>query len=412
MPKNIVILFDGTSNEISRDRTNILRLFGVLKRDEEQIVYYDPGVGTFGAADSWSNAYRKTVEIWGLATGWGIDQNVKEAYRFIVENYRHNPVDAEGHTPDHDRLYIFGFSRGAYTARVLAGFIHALGLMNPYHLNLVDYAYRAYKGIPKAEQHRGGGDFSAKLHKAPSAFEAMRLYERTLQTFRPPIKLLGLFDTVSSVIEAGKWAPQLETLPFTNKNPSVGIVRQAFAIDERRTMFTPLPWTPGQEYWGGPFRPATSAPPQDLKQVWFAGVHGDVGGGYPEAESRQIKIPLVWMIQETKPCGLHYDDDAVDQVVLGKDPSKPYVQPGIGAALHDAMNWAWRLLEYVPRRTPITSWRKRGDTTGIYLPMADHRFIPDGALIHQSVVDRLDENYVGDPYKPPNLPEQYEVEPY
>src|ERR1700761_4944219 len=112
MSKNIVILFDGTSNEISRDRTNILRLFGVLKRDDSQIVYYDPGVGTFGAADSWSNAYRKTIEIWGLATGWGIDQNVKEAYRFIVENYNRGSADADGHSPDHDRLYIFGFSRG------------------------------------------------------------------------------------------------------------------------------------------------------------------------------------------------------------------------------------------------------------------------------------------------------------
>jgi uncharacterized protein (DUF2235 family) len=240
----------------------------------------------------------------------------------------------------------------------------------------------------------------------------MRLYERTLQTFRPPIKLLGLFDTVSSVIEAGKWAPQLETLPFTDKNPSVEIVRHAVAIDERRTMFNPLPWMPGQPYWGGPFRPPTPAPPQDLKEVWFAGVHGDVGGGYPEAESRQIKIPLVWMIRESTPSGLAYDDTAVDQVVLGKDASKPYVQPGIDTPLHDSMNWAWKLLEYLPRRIPATSWRKRGDTTGIYLPMADHRFIPDGALIHQSVKDRIDGNPPDGPYRPPNVPANFNVEPY
>lgn len=407
MPKNIVILFDGTSNEISRDRTNILRLFGVLKRDDEQIVYYDPGVGTFGAADSWSNAYRKTIEIWGLATGWGIDQNVKEAYRFIVENYQRGAADAEGHFPDHDRLYIFGFSRGAYTARVLAGFIHALGLMSPYHLNLVDYAYSAYKGIPKSDVHRGGADHEAKLHTAPSAFEAMRLYEKTLQTFRPAIKLLGLFDTVSSVIEAGKWAPQLETLPFTNKNPSVEIIRHALAIDERRTMFNPLPWTPEQPYWGGPFRPSKPAPLQDLKQVWFAGVHGDVGGGYPEEQSRQIKIPLVWMIRETTPTGLAYQNAAVDQVVLGLDLTKPYVRPGIDTPLHDSMNWAWRLLEYVPRRVPVTSWRRRGNTTGIYLPLADRRLIPDGALIHQSVLDRM---AADGSYAPPNLPVAHAVE--
>ena len=69
MGKNIVLLFDGTSNEIAADRTNILRLFGTLRRTDEQIVYYDPGVGTFGADNAWSRGWRKTVEIWGLATG-------------------------------------------------------------------------------------------------------------------------------------------------------------------------------------------------------------------------------------------------------------------------------------------------------------------------------------------------------
>lgn len=75
MSKNIVILFDGTSNEISADRTNILRLFGALERSDRQIVYYDPGVGTFGANNAWSKLYRDTVEVWGLATGWGMDES-------------------------------------------------------------------------------------------------------------------------------------------------------------------------------------------------------------------------------------------------------------------------------------------------------------------------------------------------
>ena len=150
MARNIVILLDGTSNEIASDRTNILRLFGTLRRSEEQIVYYDPGVGTFGADDAWLQSYRKAVEIWGLATGWGLDQNVKEAYRFLVETYRKAPRDADGkRIGEDDRIYIFGFSRGAYTARVLAGFIHALGLIEPHHLNLLDYAYNTYKGIPE-----------------------------------------------------------------------------------------------------------------------------------------------------------------------------------------------------------------------------------------------------------------------
>jgi hypothetical protein len=74
------------------------------------------------------------------------------------------------------------------------------------------------------------------------------------------------------------------------------------------------------------------------------------------------------------------------------------------------MNWAWKLLEYVPRRVPITSWRKRGDTTRIYLPLADRRFIPDGASLHQSVIDRLSST-TAPPYAPPNLPLRFETEP-
>ncbi|MGO4564017.1 DUF2235 domain-containing protein [Rhizobium sp. 2YAF20] len=411
MAKNIVILFDGTSNEISADRTNILRLFGVLQRTDTQIVYYDPGVGTFGAANAWSDAYRKTVEVWGLATGWGLDQNVKDAYRFIVENYEHGPLDSDGNSVGAgDRLYIFGFSRGAYSARVLAGFIHSLGLMSKYHLNLLDYAYNTYKGIGQSEQ-RDNPAHSVADNDPPSAFATMRLYERTLRTYRPSIKLLGLFDTVSSVIVSGKWFPQLQTLPFTRHNPSVECVRHAMAIDERRTMFNPLPWVIGQPYWGGPFKPAQSKP-QDVKEVWFSGVHGDVGGGYPEKESSAIKIPLAWMISQTGTMGLDYSAKTVDELVFGRNLGKPYLPLDALAPLHDSMNFAWKMLEYLPRRVPETSWRKRGNTQGIYLPISDRRFIPDGATVHQSVLDRSDRSPPTTPYAPPNLPQNFAIEPW
>ena len=162
MAKNIVILFDGTSNEISADRTNVLRLYGTLKKSEDQIVWYDPGVGTIGLA--WLGIWRKFMEIFGLATGYGLDKNVKEAYRFLVENYQRDEDGAR------DRIFIFGFSRGAYSARVLAGFIHAFGLMEKRNLNLLDYVYRAYKRIGE----------SGKEH----AFAEMRLFERTLRADR------------------------------------------------------------------------------------------------------------------------------------------------------------------------------------------------------------------------------------
>ncbi len=413
MGKNIVLLFDGTSNEIAADRTNILRLFGTLRRTERQLVYYDPGVGTFGADDAWSRAWRKTVEVWGLATGWGIDSNVKQAYRFIVENYEAAPRDKDGkRIGENDRIFIFGFSRGAYTARVLAGFIHSLGLIRREHLNLVDYAYRTYKGIPDHQapspatpSPEGGG--------APSAFADMRLYERTLKGIRPTIELLGLFDTVASVIEPGKVGLQFKTHPFTNRNPSVRHVRHAVAIDERRTMFRPELWPSEQPFWGSPFRPPENRPvePQDVKEVWFAGVHGDVGGGYPEDQSALIKVPLAWMIQETKAMGLDYSTRTVNEVVLGKNPEKHYVEPDAMTEPHDSMNPAWRLVELVPRRVPSSSWRRGGKGGGIYLPLSDPRFIPEDALVHASVEARLKGAPAGGPYKPLNLPRRYRIEP-
>ncbi|CDZ39482.1 Conserved hypothetical protein [Neorhizobium galegae bv. officinalis] len=388
MSKNIVILLDGTSNEIKASRTNILRLFGTLERSERQIVYYDPGVGTFGADEHWSSLARNASEVLGLATGWGLDHNVKEVYRFLVDNYDCGPVE-NGRHPDRDRIYLFGFSRGAYTARVLAGFIHAFGLISPLYLNLLDYAYRTYKDIPQSSP-AGAGE--------ASPFAGMRLYERMLDNDRPPIKLLGLFDTVASMIETGRGRLQFKTHPFTHSNASVEWVRHALAIDERRTMFRPELWTPGQLYRGNPF--AAPKGPQNAKEVWFAGFHCDVGGGFPEKESGQIKIPLDWMIRETRPAGLLYKDDVIDKIVLGEGEKHDYVELDQRAPLHDSMNWAWRFLECIPRKVPKTSWRKRHAASGYYIPCVDPRLIPQEALIHESVGSRKS---TGD-YDPPNLP--------
>jgi len=410
--KNIVILFDGTSNEISADRTNMVRLLGCLTRSEDQLVYYEPGVGTFGAEDDWLRMARKTAEVWGLATGWGLDRNVKRAYRFLVENYRHAPRDEAGNKlGEDDRIYILGFSRGAYSARVLAGFINSLGIVTPNFINLVDYAYRTYKTIPKTQRH---GETAEHDHAAPSAFAAMRLYERTLRAYRPAIAFLGLFDTVSTVINQTQNGLTFQTFPFTTRNPSVAAVRQALGIDERRTMFRPVYWQEGQDYWGGPFKPRDPhmIRPQDIKEVWFAGSHGDVGGGYPEAQSGAAKIPLAWMIEESRTFGMHYDEDIVRAVVYGKDDTTDRVSPSALAPIHDSMTWAWRILEIVPRRVPFSSWRSR-PPKGWYLPLCDLRYIPNGSLVHRSVIERLGSPSPDGPYAPPNLPakDHYRVEP-
>jgi hypothetical protein len=239
----------------------------------------------------------------------------------------------------------------------------------------------------------------------------MRLYERTLRTYRPAIKMLGLFDTVSSVFVSGKWFPQLPTLPFTRRNPSVEWVRHAMAINEGRTMFNPLPWVMGQPYWGGPFKP-TQSKLQDVMEVWFSGVHGDVGGGYPERESSAIKIPLAWMISQTGTMGLDYSAPTVDELVFGRNLGKPYLLLDALAPLHASMTVAWKVLEYLPRRVPETSWRKCGNTQGIYPPMSDRGFIPHGATVHQSVLDRRDRSPATTRYAPPNLPQNFALEPW
>ncbi|RSY81067.1 DUF2235 domain-containing protein [Sphingomonas koreensis] len=390
MSKNIVILLDGTSNEIECDRTNILRLYGVLTKGAEQLVYYDPGVGTFGAEGAWSRFWRKAHEVWGLMTGWGLDQNVKEAYRFLVKNYdngkRKGAVGGE-----RDRIFIFGFSRGAYSARVLAGLIHAVGLIEPRNLNLLDYVYRAYKAI--GEDNEG----------QEKAFAEIRLYERILGPDRPPIRMLGLFDTVASVIESGRHGPRLKSHAFTSRNKSVEAVSHAVAIDEKRTMFRPQLWPTNQEYWGNPFNRA-AAKPQDAKEVWFAGGHGDVGGGYPEAQSALCKVPLVWMIERAKLSGLKFRQQSINSLVMGKTAKSDYVQPDALGSPHNTMTFLWSLLEFLPRRKPADS--SRPAFLGITLPLFERRSIAPGAKLHASVVER--ELKLGS--MSPNVPAEYSVE--
>lgn len=384
MPKNIVVLLDGTSNEISANRTNILRLYGTLEKSDRQLVYYDPGVGTFGDENAWLRAWRKGLEIWGMVTGWGLDQNVKEAYRFLVGNY-----DKGSEPLGRDRIYIFGFSRGAYSARVLAGFVHAVGLIEPRNLNLLDYAFRAYKTISDRKEN---------------SFGEIRLYERMLNPDRPPIRLLGLFDTVASVIEHGRYGPRLRSHAFTQSNTSVETVRHAVAIDERRTMFRPQLWPEDQDYWGNPFN-KSAAKPQDVREVWFSGVHGDIGGGYPEQQSGLAKLPLKWMIEQTKPTGLHFNTRVVNEIVLATNPQKHYVAPNANAKAHNSMTWTWAILEFIPRFRPEGSNRR-----GIFnfiLPLFERRRIPQSSLVHQSVLDRM-RNGESRPY---NLPADPKSEP-
>jgi uncharacterized protein (DUF2235 family) len=389
MQKNIIILLDGTSNQVSANRTNILRLYGVLEKSDRQLVFYDPGVGTLGDDGAWLALWRKATEVWGLVTGWGLDDNVKRAYRFLVENYD-NGRGAGGSSGDRDQIFVFGFSRGAYAARVLAGLLNALGLVEQRNLNLLDYAYRAYKRI---------GESGA------TGFEEMRLYERMLDTDRPPIKCLGLFDTVASVIESGRFGPRLRSHAFTSRNPSVRSVRHAVALDEHRTMFNPILWPAGGKYRGNPFN-VTGEVDQDLREVWFNGCHSDVGGGLPEESSALAKEALHWMIDQTKPLGVRYVARTVNSLVMGQggatnSAGKAYVAPDGAGEIHESMTPLWASLEFLPRRKAARSHRPT--ILGLGIPLFERRVVPEGALLHFSVVRRIEK---GDS-PAPNVPKSY-----
>lgn len=215
--------------------------------------------------------------------------------------------------------------------------------------------------------------------------------------------MLGLFDTVASVIESGRFGPRLKSHAFTSRNTSVESVSHAVAIDERRTMFRPQLWPAGQEYWSNPFSKAP-AKPQDAKEVWFAGGHGDIGGGYAERESGLCKVPLVWMIARARSCGLKFGIRNVNKVVLGKGKNSKYVAPDPLAGSHNTMTPTWSVLEFVPRRKPKDS--PRPSLLGLVLPLFERRTIPAGASIHRTVIERREK--IG--RWAPNVPEDHQFE--
>lgn len=146
------------------------------------------------------------------------------------------------------------------------------------------------------------------------------------------------------------------------------------------------------------------AVPQDAKEVWFTGSHGDVGGGYPEAESALAKIPLDWMISEAETAGLFFKTRTVNRIVQGGDERAPYVKPDAAALAHDSMNWGWTIAECLPRRKPANS--KMRSFLGLSIPFFEKRPIPEGAMVHASVRERSVQ--WGD--SPANLPKHGEYE--
>jgi uncharacterized protein (DUF2235 family) len=411
--RNIVICCDGTGNEISENISNVLKLYRCLRKTEKtqprQLVFYDPGVGTLERPDPWHKLRQDFNAILGLATGYGLDDNVLAAYAFLVHNYQAG-----------DQIYLFGFSRGAYTVRVLAGLIHKVGLISPEQVNLAGSGLIAYKQFSSDEAPKlraeaklltESGDAEGPLPQ--TAFDNAAQFARITSSRWPTIRFVGVWDTVASVIvpraDRFYW-PSLEELAFTIANPSVQTFRQAISIDERRCMFRLKKWDDLQTFKHNRFNDA-HAEPQDILQVWFAGVHADIGGGYPEKESGLSKYPLLWMIDEATKCGLTVNQATVNQLAWGiqrKGSPFSYVAPDVRGELHTSLRGAWWILEYIPKSASYKEWPARKSYFGYYIPDAEPRLIPDGAIVHESALLRMD---AMPGYRPVNLPKHFEKFP-
>lgn len=316
MSKNIVICCDGTGQEFGAVNTNVVALYSVVRAGEQQVAFYDPGVGTGG----WEYADDSGLDLRARAdamTGTGLQNNVNDAYKILMRAYE-----------DGDHVYLFGFSRGAFTVRSLAGMLFKVGLLRPNNDNLVPYAAELYN---RADNASVAAEFKATFGRAC------------------PVHCIGVWDTVDSlVLNAGK------RFHDTAITPETAHAFQALAIDEKRNDFKACRWDEGRV-----------RADQHVDQVWFAGVHSDVGGGY--VERGLANCSLQWMIDKSRGCGLQVDDDKAR--TYAPDPLD---------VLHDSYDGIWWI-----RGTHV-------------------RAIASGARVHQSVVTRLQAAGAG--YAPENWP--------
>jgi len=260
--KRIAIFSDGTWNSPqSGATTNVLQMARAVCPDVagvKQVVFYDWGIGTD----------RKPLS--GALTGAGIDKNIMDCYRFLVHNY--DPGD---------QLFFFGFSRGAYTVRSLAGFIRNCGLLQRKHARRIAEAFRLYRKRSRAS--------------SPSEALATRFRRDFAVADLTPIEFVGAWDTVGALgIPVPFWgALNDREFLFHDTEPSkiVQHARHALSIDENREDFAPVLWS--------------DKPGVDLQQVWFAGAHGDVGGTYRERGLSDCASR--WMLREACKFGLRFE---------------------------------------------------------------------------------------------------------
>ena len=340
MNKRLVVCCDGTWNTPDKWKDGVLAISNVARvalgthpigaDGCEQAVYYDKGVGT-GRYDT----------LRGGMFGSGLSRNIKEAYTFLIRRYEPG-----------DDIFLFGFSRGAYTVRSLAGLIRNSGLLKRGFEEKIVKACKLY--------HRPGDIRKPKSNE-------MALFRKSF-SYNPRIHFIGVWDTVGAL-----GVPRLIKIPFRSKRWTFHDVKlstyvdnafHALAIDEHRKPFAPTLW----EQQKDALAQQKNEHPQRLEQVWFAGSHSDVGGGYPENESGLSRLSLEWMVERARECGLDIEI-----------PSEPKTLDKV----HDSMSLLYRIF-------PIKMERKINVTGQETLhPSVIERFNEDANYCPQNVRDFL-----------------------
>jgi uncharacterized protein (DUF2235 family) len=306
MSKRLVLCCDGTWNTPDQEvggrpcPTNVTKLAlavaDVGADGKEQRIAYRRGVGT-----------TRWERLRGGAFGFGLSRVVKDGYRFLVENFE----------PD-DELFLFGFSRGAYTARSTAGLIRNAGVLRREHADRIDEAYALYR--------------DRNTH--PRGTES-RLFRRSY-SHETRIRCIGVWDTVGALgipLSGLRWANAFNRrwqFHDTDLSTTVDAAFQALAIDEQRRPFEPSLWQQQED-----------AGDQRLEQVWFAGDHCDVGGGHRDAALADIA--LLWMAERARSCGLTFRPDGFPSTVPAGDEA-PIVRPDAMGELHNSRTGFYRLL--------------------------------------------------------------------
>jgi uncharacterized protein (DUF2235 family) len=307
MSKRLVLCCDGTWNTPDQQvggrpcPTNVTKLALAVADagtdGKEQRIAYRRGVGT-----------TRWERLRGGAFGFGLSRAVKDGYRFLVENFE----------PD-DELFLFGFSRGAYTARSTAGLVRNAGILRREHADRIDEAYALYR-----DRTTHPSDTESQLFRRSYSHETR-------------IRCIGVWDTVGALgipLSGLRWVNAFNRrwqFHDTNLSTTVDAAFQALAVDEKRRPFEPTSW-----------QQQVDAGDQRLEQVWFAGDHCDVGGGHRDAALADIA--LLWMADRARSCGLAFRPDGFPSAGSGGGRGdRPVVGPDPLGKLHDSRRGFYRL---------------------------------------------------------------------